>query len=119
MSRTAPAPAPTPASPPELTVATSANSFGMWRARIDFSHTLSESDNRPEFNLNFQWARIRRRARTAILSEIADREQKTGETRSDVETRVRASLRDLQVIEQHVYSDNTWHGVTLGEGDSQ
>lgn len=98
-----------------LTVSTFTNGFGDWRARVDFSHTLSESDPREEFNIGAQWARIRRAARRAIVREIAEREQKTRETLAMAERRVREALPRLDVIERHVYADNTWHGITLGE----
>lgn len=105
----------TEAQPLTLTVATFTNGFGDMRARIDFSHTLSESDPREEFNLDAQWTRIRRAARRAIVREIAEREQTTRETLAMAERRVRASLPRLDVIEQHVYGTGAWHGVTFGE----
>lgn len=102
--------------PLALTVSTFTNGFGDWRARVDFSHTLSETDPREEFNLDVQWARIRRAARRAIVREIATREQTTRETLAMAESRVRETLPRLEVIEQHVWhSLNTWHGVTFGE----
>jgi hypothetical protein len=97
------------------TVTTFADGFGRWRARVDFAHTLSESDPRDEFNLHRHWATIRARAREAIVGEVADREQKTGETRRDAERRVRAGLPRLAVVNQGLDSMNCWHGVTLGE----
>lgn len=100
---------------PTFTVTTFTNGFGDWRARVDFSHTLSESDPREEFNLGTQWARIRRAARNAIVRELAEREQTTRETLAMAERRIRETLPRLDVIEQHVYADNTWHGITLGE----
>lgn len=101
--------------PLTLTVTTFTNGFGDWRARVDFSHALSESDPRPEFSLSAQWARIRRAARNAIVCELATREQTTRESFAAATARVRSSLDRLAVIEQHVYGDNTWHGITLGE----
>lgn len=96
-------------------VTTFADGFGRWQAHIGFSRTLSESDPRAEFNLNAQWKSIRARARTAIVAEIIAREQKTGETRSNAEHRVRMSLPKLVVIDQDIDSMNCWHGITLGE----
>lgn len=103
------------ASAPTLTVETFTNGFGEWRAVVNFSHTLSESDTRPEFNLDVQWPRIRRAARNAIVAEIAVREQRSRETFSEACARVRATLPRLNVIKQHVYGTGAWHGVTLGE----
>ena len=100
---------------PALTVTTFTNGFGNWRARVDFSHTLSESDDRPAFNLDTHWPRIRRAARNAIVCAIAEREQTTRETYAMAEQRIRRALPRLRVIEQHVTSINTWRGVTLGE----
>lgn len=100
---------------PTFTVSTFTNGFGDWRARVDFSHTLSENDPREEYNLGAQWQRIRRAARRAIVREIATREQTTRETLAMTEARVRASLPRLAVIEQHIHGSGAWHGVTLGE----
>ena len=99
-----------------LIIETFTNGFGDWRARVHFSHTLSESDTRPEFNLNAQWARIRRAARAAIVHEVAEREQKTWETLAMAERRIRETLGKLDVIDQHIHAGgNTWDGVTIGE----
>jgi len=92
-----------------------ADTFGHWHARITFSHTLSESDPRAEFSLQRWWPRIRRIARDAIVHEITDREQKTGEPYAAAERRVRASLPRLVVVTQNVDSLGRWHGVTLSE----
>ena len=101
---------------PTLTVSTFTNGFSEWRARVDFGHTLSESDARPAFNLDAQWPRIRRAARRAIVRELAERERKTGESAASAARRVRDTLPRLAVLEQHVWpSVNTWHGVTIGE----
>lgn len=89
--------------------------YGRWRARIGFAHTLSESDGRAEYNLGHQWPRLRAHARRLIVKEIADREQKTGESRLTAERRIRQSLPRLDVIAQDIDSLNCWHGVTFGE----
>lgn len=104
-----------PTTPVVSSVNTFADDFGRWRAQVEFSRTLSESDPRPEFNLGHQLKAIRAKARTAIVSAIADREQKTTETRANAEHRIRTSLPNLVVIKQGIDSMNTWHGVTLGE----
>lgn len=96
-------------------VSTFADGFGRWRAQVEFSRTLSESDPRPEFNLGHQLKAIRTKARSAIVDEIVAREQKTAETRANAEHRIRASLPNLVVVKQGINSMNTWHGVTLGE----
>ena len=98
-----------------MQINTFANGAGQWRAAVQFDHTLSESDHRPEFNLGAQWANIRRRARKDILRAITEREQKTHESYAEARGRVNASLGRLQVIEQNIDSMNRWHGVTLGE----
>lgn len=104
------------ASAPTLAVKTFTNGFGEWRAHVEFSHTLSENDSRPEFNLGVQWPRIRRAARNAIVAEVAAREQTTGETIEDAARRVRVTLPRLAVIDQGIYASlNTWFSVTLGE----
>ena len=93
---------------PTLTVSTFTNGFSEWRARVDFGHTLSESDARPAFNLDA--------ARRAIVRELAERERKTGESAASAARRVRDALPRLAVLEQHVWpSVNTWRGVTIGE----
>lgn len=96
-------------------VTTFADGFGRWRARIDFVHTLSESDPRTEFNLNHHWKALRTRARRAIITELVEREQKSGESRLNAEHRIRTSLPNLVVVEQYLDSMNCWHGITLGE----
>lgn len=98
-----------------ITVTTFTNGYGDWRARVTFSHTLSENDPRPAFNLDAQWSRIRRAARRAIVREIAEREQRAREATSDVIARVNASLPRLSVIEQHAHGTGAWYGVTIGE----
>ena len=96
-------------------VTTFADGYGRWRARIDFPHTLSENDPRPEYNLHHHWANLRRKARTAIVNELVDREQKTYESRNDAAWRIRQALPNLQVIDQGITSQNTWTSVTFGE----
>lgn len=99
----------------KLDVSTFTNGFGDWRAKVSFSHTLSDSDPREEFNLGAQWARIRRVARNAIVREIAGRERKPGESLKDAQSRVRGTFPNLDVIDQHVNVSGTWYGVTFGE----
>lgn len=96
-------------------VTTYADGFGRWRAIVEFSRTLSESDLLPEFNLGHQLKNIRTKARAAIVAEIVDREQKAGEARANAEHRIRTSLPNLVVIKQGLDSMNLWHGLTLGE----
>lgn len=106
----------TESQPLALTVTTFTNGFGDWRARVDFSHTLSESDPREDFNVSAQWPRIRRAARRAIVRALAEREQTARETLAMAESRVRETLPRLDVIEWHEWhSANTSHGVTIGE----
>lgn len=95
-----------------------ADGFGRWSAAVEFPHTLSESDPRPEFNLGHQWPGLRRRARAAIVAELAEREQKTWETYPEAQRRVRASLPRLEVRAQKLDAANRWHGVTFGEPDA-
>ncbi|WP_155838696.1 hypothetical protein [Arthrobacter castelli] len=97
------------------TINTFADGFGRWRALVIFTHSLSESDLRPEFNLGHRWPRLRARARAMILNDLVDREQKTGESRPDAELRVGQSLPRLVVIAREIDSLNRWHGVTFGE----
>ncbi len=68
-----------------------------------------------EFNLQSRWPELRRKARTALVRAIAEREQRTDETLKQAEARVRASLGKLEVIEQSIDSLNRWGGVTFGE----
>lgn len=101
---------------PTFTVSTFTNGFGDWRARVEFSHTLSESDPREEYNLGAQWARIRRVARRAIVRAIAEREQTTRETLATAILRVTETLPRLAVIDARMSPGmNTWEGVTIGE----
>lgn len=92
-----------------------ADAYGRWAAEVSFPHTLSESDPRPEFNINHQLPGIRRQARTAIVRELTEREQKTTESWQEAAARVRASLPNLKVLTQNIDSMNRWHGITLGE----
>ena len=98
-----------------MKIRTYANEAGLWRVRLIFGNTLSETDPRPEFNLQHRWAGLRRTARAAIVRAIAEREQRTDETLKQAEARVRASLGKLDVIEQSIDSLNRWGGVTFGE----
>lgn len=97
------------------TVTTSADGYGRWRAKVEFSRGLSESDPREEFNLGHHWPNIRRRARDAIVNELVAREQKTTETHLTAERRIRASLGRLEVAKQDIDSMNIWYGVTFSE----
>lgn len=97
------------------TITTWANGFGQWRARVEFPHTLSENDPRPEYNLHHHWANLRRKARTAIINELVQREQKTNETREAAVSRIRQALPNLHVIDQGLTAQNTWTSVTFGE----
>lgn len=92
------------------------NGEGLVRVYVSFAPGgLSESDPRPEFNLQAQWPSIRRLARSEAVKFLAEREQKTTETFAEAKSRVRASLPPLMVIKQNLASTNVWMGVTLGE----
>lgn len=95
-------------------VSTSADGFGRWSATALFTHTLSETDTRPQFNLGTRIPVIRRAARDAIVRELMLREQKVGESPDAVEQRVRKSLR-LEISGQIVDSLNRWRGITYRE----
>lgn len=85
-------------------VTTYADGFGTWHAKVLFEHTLSESDSRPEFNLDCKWSSIRRAARSAINAELQARENNPAPVRIDVH-------------KQLMYGDNTWYGVEFVESD--
>lgn len=92
-----------------------ANGFGKWRAKITFTHSLSENDPRESFNVKSYWSRLRRRARRDIITELLSREQKTNETELEARGRISKSLGTLIVIEQNISAQNLWYGVTFGE----
>lgn len=94
---------------------TSANGFGLWSAKVVFTHTLSESDPRREFNIQAQLSNIRRAARKAIINELVAREQTTNETEASARARVGKSLGRLEVTASDVDAMNCWHSITLGE----
>src|SRR5699024_6859544 len=96
-------------------ISTSADGYGRWRAKVEFSRTLSESDPREEFSLHHHWPTVRLRARKAIVDELVQREQKTGECRGAAQRPLTHGLPNLVVISQDIDSMNCWHGVTLGE----
>ena len=98
-----------------MKIKTYANEAGLKRVRLIFGNTLSETDPRPEFNLQSRWPELRRKARTALVRAIAEREQRTDETRKQAEALVRASLGKLEVIEQSIDSLNRLGAVTFGE----
>lgn len=100
---------------PVSSIRTYADAHGRWHVEISFSRSLSESDPREEFNLGRHWVNLRRRARAAIVRELAEREQKTHETRAEAEARMRTSLGRLAVTAQKIGSTNLWYGVTFGE----
>lgn len=95
-------------------VCTTADGFGRWSATVHFAHTLSETDTRPQFNLDTRIRTIRRAARDAIVRELVLREQKTNESHAAAEQRVRKSLR-LEISDQIVDSLNRWRGITYRE----
>lgn len=96
-------------------VSTEADGFGLWLATVEFTHALSESDPRREFNLQAQLSNIRRAARKAIIDELVAREQKTNESESDARARVSVSLERLHIIDSDVDAMNRWHSITLSE----
>lgn len=96
-------------------VITSANGFGLWSAKVVFTHTLSESDPRREFNIQAQLSNIRRAARKAIISELVAREQTVGESDASVRTRVSKSLGRLEITASDLDSMNCWHSITFSE----
>lgn len=96
-------------------VTTEADGFGAWRATVSFTHALSESDPRREFNLQAQMPNIRRAARKAIIDEITVREQKTNESESAARSRVSQSLGRLHIIGSQVDAMNRWHSIAFSE----
>ena len=96
-------------------VRTEADGFGLWMATVEFTHALSESDPRREFNLQAQLSNIRRAARKAIIDELVAREQKTNESESAARARVSISLGRLHIIDSDVDAMNRWHSITLSE----
>lgn len=104
-----------PENNPDLTITTYADSFGRFHARVQFSHTLSESDPRKAFNLGHQWPRLRARARTAVVNALVEREQKTDESHDEARARIRSSLGRLNVTGQDIDPMNRWYGVSFGE----
>ena len=85
-------------------VATHADGFGNWHATVTFPHTLSESDPRPEFNLNSQWPRIRRLARRAVVREVRSRQSAP------------ARVDRLVVTDQGIIpGTGLWRSITIGE----
>lgn len=96
-------------------VSTEADGFGLWLATVEFTHALSESDPRREFNLQAQLSNIRRAARKAIIDEIVAREQKMNESESAARARVSISLGRLHIIDSDVDAMNRWHSITLSE----
>lgn len=102
--------------PLEITTEVTLNGEGLVRVYVSFlPGGLSESDPRPEFNLQAQWPGIRRKARNAAVKFLAEREQKTTETFIQAKQRVRKTMGNLEVIKQNITSTNVWLGVTLGE----
>lgn len=97
------------------TLSTHADGHGRWRAMLTFEHTLSENDPRPEYNLHHHWPALRRKARTAIVEQLALREQKSNENMATARTRMRRALAPLVVIDQYLDAENRWRGVTFGE----
>lgn len=98
-------------------ITVSKDGYGVHVVLVVFAHTLSENDPRPEFNLGYQWASIRRRARKAVIDFLTEREQSTSETVNEARERIRSSLGRLDVHHQRLDSMNRWHGVTFREAD--
>ena len=102
---------------PTMSVKTSisVNAFGNYVVALSFAHTLSESDPRPEYSLQHRWAGLRRRARRALMAQMAQDLRTTSETPQQALARVRASLPPLVVVSQDIDSNNRWHGVSFAE----
>lgn len=96
-------------------IQTRANGYGQVVAQIVFVHSLSESDNRPEFNIGARWGNLRKRARRAIVDFIVEREQKTTETRDEARKRISASLGNIEVAASDLDAMNRWWGVSFQE----
>lgn len=97
-------------------VSTYANGSGLWRANVLFNRPKSQTDPRGDFNTYSALNYARRLARNAIIENIAEREQKTGETWGNAYKRISRSLEPLKIIEWNSgASNNLDYGVTLGE----
>ncbi len=96
------------------TVTTRADGRGVWHADIIFTHTLSESDPRPAFNVNAQLAALKRAALNAIVEELAVREQIIYESFAAAKRRIRSSTR-IEIEAQNIDSLNRWHGISFRE----
>ena len=80
--------------------------------RVEFEHDLSESDPRPEFNLQQKMPYIRRLAKKKLGQFLGEHYQTTSETLQQAIERFTQTTH-LQIHFQGLTSYNTWTSITF------
>ena len=79
---------------------------------VEFEHELSESDPRPEFNLQQKMPYIRRLAKKKLGQFLGEHYQTTSETLQQAIERCTATCH-LALHKQGLTSYNTWTSITF------